>query len=456
MKIVDRLSHWASELGYDDLDRSAINACKSCVRDTCAVAIAGSEHTASKIIRQYVEDHLPTGSCTILGTKRKGGAAAAAFANSFSAHVWDFDDTCYAGIVHPSAVILPCILACGEQLGCSGKDLITAYIAGLEVQGKLGEAVSPDLFMKGWFTTSILGVIGAATAASKLCKLEPERIKSAIALGLCRAGGMRQNNGTAAKPYTAACAAETGVHAAVLAGIGISASGDILEGPEGFLQVYCDNKYDKGVFSRIGKPLVINEPGVALKPYPTCSGTHAAMEAAVAIMAENSLEWQDLTKVICRTTPVAVRSLKYNNPVSAEQAQFSMPYCIACILKMGKFDVGELSSGALDDKDIRRLMARVEMVTTDAFESYGRSSVECPEGCEVTIQTKDGGVHVRFVGHARGSPSAPFSIEDEWRKFSICTRDIIDDESGKKCFERISDLENLDDIRELTGFMVGS
>lgn len=454
MKLLNKLSQWVSESTFEGLPSMAIEKSKECIKDVCGVTIAGSRHPSMNIIREYIEYHSVPGSCCLIGTKDLAGAPTAAFANAFAAHVWDFDDTCYAGIVHPSAILFPAVLALGEEVSASGKDILLAYIVGLEVQGRIGEAVSPHLFMKGWFTTSILGVIGAATASSKLLKLGTVEIKNAIGLALCQAGGMRQNNGTPAKPYTAGRASENGILSARMAQKGLSASPDILEGPEGFFHIYCDDQHNDIVFNQLGSPLVILSPGVYLKPYPTCSGTHAAMDAIISLVKENHLTWQQVKSVQCRTTPMAVRSLIYNNPVSSEQAQFSMPFCIACVLRNGKLDISDLTEENLHDRGIKELMGKVVMEPTETFGLTGKNSTEYPEGAEITLRTVDGRVLQKFVGHAKGSPANPFTKEEQRAKFCSCAKNIIDDHKVNLCLDTIEKLQFVDNVQILSQNMI--
>jgi 2-methylcitrate dehydratase PrpD len=454
MMILNKLARWAGEITFEDLPSSAVEKAKECLTDMFGVTLAGSRHDASGIVRECMKDLAVPGPCSIFGTPEKIGAPAAALANAFAAHVWDFDDTCYAGVIHPSAVLFPTILALAEEMESSGKDIILSYIVGLEVQGRVGQAVSPNLFMKGWFTTGLLGAIGASVAASKLLRLEPEEIRSAIGLALCQAGGMRQNNGTPAKPYSAGLAAENGVISARMAQKGLWASSDILEGPEGFFHIYCNDQYDDGPFSRLGDPLVIISPGIHFKPYPTCSGTHAAMEAAISLAQEHRLTWRDVQKVHCKTTPTAVRSLVYPRPVSPEQAQFSMPFCIACALKEGALEIAHLAPEFVQDRVIKDLMDKVVMEPVEIFARAGGTADHYPEGAEVTLETADGRVFWKFVGHARGSPAAPFTRDQQRAKFISCSRGVIDPLKMERAMDLIDNCEGLDDIRTLTGVIV--
>jgi len=452
--ILNRLARWASEMSLEDFPASALEKAKECLKDFCGVTLAGSRHRSSGIIRECMKNYASSGPCTILGTPERIAAPAAALANGFAAHFWDFDDTCYAGIVHPSAVLFPAILALGEELSSKGKDIILAYIVGLEVQGRVGEAVGPHLFMKGWFTTGVLGAIGASVAAAKLLRLDPEEIQNAVGLALCRAGGMRQNNGTPAKPYSAGLAAENGVISARMAQKSIWASPGILEGPEGFFSIYCDNRHDDSRFSQLGDPPVILSPGIYFKAYPTCSGTHAAMEAAISLIQEHRLTWREVQKVHCKTTATAVRSLVYPRPVSPEQAQFSMPFSIACAVKEGALEIAHLAQEVIQDPVIRDIMRKVVMEQVDIFARSGATAENYPEGAEVSLETRDGRKFCKFVGHARGSPAAPFTREQQKTKFISCVTGVIDPFKMERALDLIENCEDLADIRALTGAIV--
>ncbi len=454
MKLLNKLARWTSKMAFENLSPSAVEKAKECILDVCGVTLAGSTHPCAKIVRECLIQTAGEGSCSVIGTHGRAGTTTAALANAFAAHVWDFDDTCYAGIVHPSAVLFPTVLALGEEQKTSGKDILLAYIVGLEIQGKVGAAVSPHLFLKGWFTTGVLGVIGAAAASAKMFQLGPAEVRNAIGLALSQTGGMRQNNGTPAKPYSTALAAENGLLSARMARKGLSASADILEGPDGFFHLYCDDQYDENVFDRLGDPLVIISPGVYFKPYPSCSGTHAAMEATFALASENRLSWQQVNRIHCRSTPVAVKSLPYNDPVTQEQAQFSMPFCIACVLKDGKLELTHLHEQNLRDPVIREIMGKVVIESTENFGLKGATSAEYPEGAEITIQTVDGRVLQKFDGHARGSPFYPFTKEEQRLKFTSCAKGVIDDYKINRCLDLIEKLESLEDIRILSQNMI--
>jgi 2-methylcitrate dehydratase PrpD len=450
MTLSHEIANWARALQFSSIPGPAINKAKECIADICGVTLAGELNIFSRQLREALMPKSTTGSSLVVGTDMRTDSHTAALINAFAAHILDFDDTSYkAGAIHATAVIFPTILALGEELTSSGKDVLTAYLVGFEITGKIGIAAN-QLFKRGWFTSSVFGAIGAAAAAAKLLKLDTDKFQNALGLAMSQIGGLRQNNGTPGKAYAVGLAAANGVRSALLAQKGFRASAEIFEGSEGFFHVYCDDQYDSDVFGQLGKPLVILSPGVALKPYPTCSSAHAAMEAAHAIVIENEIRWEQIVKVRCKTTQMALRFLFYDNPRTVEQALFSLPFCIACILKEGAFELRHLSEDMISDPTIRKLMGQVEAEAVKQSEADGSTADMYPEGAEVTIWTKNGRKFTKYIGEARGCVSRPFSKKEQSAKFISCAKDILALDQARSCLEIIEHLEKLKDIGELT------
>lgn len=182
-------------------------ACRALI-DTFGVALAGSQ---TPLIRQLVTILTTEGEAGIAGHHRQVGALEAARVNGCAAHALDFDDNCYAGFVHGSAVIVPAALAVAQQCHCDGAALLASIVAGSECQYRLGEALGQTLYHRGWWTTGVLGVVGAAVAASHLLNLDVSRTAHAIAIALSATGGNKSAFGSDAKPVMAGLAAERGV-----------------------------------------------------------------------------------------------------------------------------------------------------------------------------------------------------------------------------------------------------
>jgi 2-methylcitrate dehydratase PrpD len=163
-----KLASWATKLNLNDIPSTVVDVAKRCIIDVVGVSIAGSQFHVSDTVRKIAFREYPAGSCTVIGTTNKLSALGASFCNGVAAHCLDFDDTCYDGIVHGSAAVWPSVFAVGEMVGASGKEVLTAFIAGVETEYKLGRFFTDHLYKKGWWNSSVLGVIGAAVGASKL------------------------------------------------------------------------------------------------------------------------------------------------------------------------------------------------------------------------------------------------------------------------------------------------
>ncbi len=186
------------------------------------MALAGSATAAARHARALVDEAAPDGGCTALGASRRYDACGAAFANGTAAHAQDFDDNCYAGFVHGSAVIVPALLAVGERQDATGADAVSACVAGAECEYAVGAATRSRLYERGWWTTGVLGPIGASMAAAWLLQLDEARTRAALGLAVASAGGMKACFGSDAKPLGAGHAARAGVAGALLAAHGAS------------------------------------------------------------------------------------------------------------------------------------------------------------------------------------------------------------------------------------------
>ena len=181
--IAESLSQWTSQYSFEDLPEEVANEAKRCLVDMTGVAIAGSQHPIASLVRGQVASQYGAGPCSVIGGESPASPAGAALANGTSAHVLDFDDVSYEGMVHATAVVWPAVLAAAELVGASGRDALTAFVVAVEVEYALGRAFTHDLFWRGWWTTGLLGAIGAAVGAAKVMGL---RLKRYVRLSVLR------------------------------------------------------------------------------------------------------------------------------------------------------------------------------------------------------------------------------------------------------------------------------
>src|SRR6185369_16206982 len=271
---------------YRDIPEDVVELGKKSILDGLGLALCGSVAETGNLSRTYVESlGLSRGEATIIGSSIKAPARFAAFVNGIGIHADDYDDTqlavaedrVYGLLTHPTAPVLSAALALGETRALSGRDLMTAYHVGVEVECKIAEAMAPRHYEDGFHSTGTCGAIGAAAASARVAGLDRNHILRALGIAASEAAGLRENFGTMTKPFHAGRAAESGVVAAEMAGLGWTAAEQILEAPRGFFHAAGGN-YDPGaIVQKLGRPWTFRSPGISIKPHPSGSLTHPAM-----------------------------------------------------------------------------------------------------------------------------------------------------------------------------------
>jgi 2-methylcitrate dehydratase PrpD len=202
-------------------------------------------------------------------------------------------------------MITAAALAIGEITGASGKDLLKAYVCGIEILTRMAGA-SPDLHKRGFHSTPVWGSIGAVVASASLLKLEPERIKAALGIAASGAAGIQRQQGSMVKPFHAGNAARNGVEAALLAQQGFTADSAIIEAPRGFCDTFfgagtCD--YEK-MIKDIGKPFFLESPGLGLKMHPCSAPQFLAADAALLLKRQHDIQMADVAKIEVSIPPL--------------------------------------------------------------------------------------------------------------------------------------------------------
>ncbi len=308
---------------------------------------------------------------------REVGPIAAA---GTAGHVLDFDDTFLPGIAHLSAPTAPAALVLGAELGLTSGEVLAAYGAGFEAMGAFSAAVHPALYERGWHPTAVCGTVGAAVAAGTLLGLEPERMRSAAALGLLRAGGLRAAFGSDGKSLQVGLAAAAGLEAARLAAGGARVPFE--RAADGFEAAFG---------ARPPEPGPPDEPAIKqnwIKPWPCCLQSHGAIEAALGARGVEG-------PVRVTVHPVSLRAASYDDVADGLEAKFSIPYLTAFTLLYGPPRVEDFAGV---DEAARRLAA-------DRVEVHSDPSLLESEAVLVA-----GELQVR-VEAAQGSPGRPLTAE---------------------------------------------
>lgn len=441
------LSEWASGVSATAVPDHIRQIVKACVIDTVGVALAGARTPVAGLARHFAARNYPPGRSEIWGTNNRVSALAAAFCNGAAAHALDFDDNCYAGFVHGSAVIVPAAVAVAQETGATGAELVTAITAGAECEYAVGAAAGQSLYDKGWWTTGLLGPIGAGVAAGRLLKLDARQMRACIGLAVTGAGGAKTCFGNDGKALLAGQASESGVKWASLAANGASGSDEPFTPANGFAGLHNDGVFDTSALAGLGQSWRLESPGIDVKKFPICLSSHAAVDVVATIVAREGFSAEDVEDVLCDVPPIVVANLKYATPVTTREAQFSMEFAIAATLCFGEPGLGQLDMEALRSPAMQALMPRVRMVTGPMWDAERCEAA--PEGASVMIALKDGRRFSGYQSHALGTAVNPIPAAQLRAKFLRCVEPVLGEPATQRLLRALEDLDTDVPVRDL-------
>jgi len=444
------LAGYVAGLKFEDIPPEVLDRAKVLTLDFLGSAIRArcdAESTPSllKMLEGLALDG--KGEATVFGDAKTWTPAVAALLNGAFGHSLDFDDTHADSSLHPSAPVVPAAFAVGEMVGASGRDVLTAIVAGYEVCCRLGNALDPTShYARGFHPTATAGTYGAAAAAAKLYGLSEAQIVSAFGVSGSQAAGSLQFlvNGAWNKRYQVGAAAMNGVIAATLARNDFIGSIESVEGKHGLLVGYSDDPHPDKATAGLGSSYETMKIGV--KPYPSCRYTHAAIDAIIAMRREHNLTPDQIKRVeiglhrngITLTGDAATK----RHPRSIVGGQFSMFFTGALALDQGRFgwdDYDRLGDAAID-----ALAGKFDVVQDERLET-GRKH---PFGARVSITTEDG-VHERLHVDPSGEPNSFPDTQAMQQKFLTLARPVLSSRA-EQLANAILSLERFDRVAQAT------
>ena len=441
----------------DDIPADVMHLGKRSVIDGIGLALAGAASQTGAITRRYLASlgiATDNGS-TVVGSKLRLPARFAAFANGVSIHADDYDDTqlavakdrVYGLLTHPTAPALPPVLALAERDGRSGRDLMTAYQVGVEVECKVAEAILPRHYQQGFHSTATCGAIGAAAAAAKLLGLDREATRRALSLGATQAGGLRENFGTMTKPFHAGRAAESGVVAAELAALGFTASPHGLEADRGFFRAAGGGYSAEMIDGKLGNPWTFAFPGVSIKPHPSGSLTHPGMAVMLDLILRHDLRPERVKRVAVGTNHNMPNALIHHRPRTELQAKFSMEFCMAILLLERAAGLEQFTDEVVNRPDVQALVRKIDFGVHPEAEAAGFDKMTTI----ITVELDDGSVVKGAADFGKGSPANPMSDAELAEKFRQCAAwGGLDRDQTKAVLDLAWRIDTIDDIGELT------
>ena len=453
MGATEKIARFIVSTGYEDIPGDVAEKAKRTTLDCVGAALAGIGEPVSEATTAYVTKLGGPPQASVLGVDLKAAISDAALANGAIAHALDYDD-CGVKIGHPSVLVLPAVLSLGEYLGASGRDTLTAYILGLEVEGKLALHADFKLMQSRLNHQSWYGSIGAAAACAKLLRLDSTKARMALGIAANFACGLSANHGSMAGAMAAGNACRNGVVAALMAQQGITANPDIIEAKNGFYDTLVGrDHYDaERLADGLGQPFYIDSPGIGLKKYPSCYHTHRALDGLFQLLGEHQLNDNNIAEVNVGTSERAMRVLSFSEPTTPYQAKYSMPYCIAAAVVDGQVTLETFTSHKFEDRNIVETRKKVRLSFPNVPIWPGLADVG-PEtefvGNPVTIRTTDGRSYSARVDIPRGDPALPLTDDELLAKYRDCARSQLSPGDIERSVDSILGLERMAEIGEL-------
>ncbi|MEX0801580.1 MAG: MmgE/PrpD family protein [Dehalococcoidia bacterium] len=440
MNVSDRLARFLA--GTETVPDDALEAAKRAVLDTLGVALAGSREESARIAADRAREHAGREESTVLGQGFRAPVGEAAFVNGIAAHALDFDDVSLPMRGHPSAPLLPAVLALGEKTGASGRELLAAFVLGFEVEARLGRAIGESHYAAGWHATSTFGTLGGAAASARLLRLDAAKTQAALGMAASLASGLQANFGSMTKHLHVGHAARSGLEAAELASRGFTADAGAVHA---FLRLMAAGvEPDLSPFDSLGDPYEIVSSGVAVKLYPCCYATHRALDAALELRERRDIDPAAVQRVDVEVSGGGLLPLRDSPPATGLEGKFSMEYCLAAALADGRVTLDTFSDEAVTRPAVRDLMAKV-------MATEGAEHGDFPIGgyADLRIALRDGAEHRLRVDTPRGDPSRPLSWDDLAAKFRDCAALALSSDGVERVLAMVERLEDLPNVSEL-------
>jgi len=439
MQATRLLAEQVNRLRFEDLPQVVVEAAKASILDSIGCSIAGASDEAAELIRASLAVSGSTGAATASGTSARTSPYNAAFVNGISTHILDFDDTAMEIFGHPSAPMLPAVLADAEVSGASGRDVIAAYVAGAETQARIGLAFAKAHYLRGFHSTATLGVFGAAAALSSLRSLDVERTAHAFGLAGIQSSGLKNVFGSMGKSFQVGHAAAAGWLAGDLAARGYTSTAEVLAGETGYANMYS------GVtdLAAIAEPFgpVWYTPDALFKPYASCYATHALFDGLTAFTAE-SPDFGPIERIDVVAPIGHMGSCNIPEPASGLEGKFSLAYVASLALLRGTAGVADFTDDSVRDPELVEMLRRVRVVGDDR---------QTGMNVKVTVTGADGRATSFDADNVEAARRRPRL--ETWNllaaKFVDLATPVIGSGPAGRVVDAVGALEHLADIREL-------
>jgi 2-methylcitrate dehydratase PrpD len=441
LQVTKSLAQFIADTQWDALSPPVIHQAKRALVNFFAVALTGCREPTIETALQSLSAFSAGKQATVIGRPERLDALSAAFLNAAGANVLDFCDTHVPTVIHPTAPVAPALFALGELKRVSGRDLILAFVLGTEIECRIGLAISPSHYRRGWHITATCGVFGAAAASGKLLALKAEPLISALGLAATQAAGLCECLGTPAKSVHVGNAARNGLWSALLAAEGLAGPAEPLTGGQGYFHALAETPQLSLLTDRLGDEWEIMK--TAFKPYPCGFVVHPVLDCVI--------DWRRahpgvvVEQVTVIGNPLLAARTDRANISTSGQSQVSVQHAVAAALTTGKAGVEQFADACVHDPRVVALRGKVA-VRNDASLATTAATVE--------IAAADGTLHKLHQRAARGSDDNPMTDRDLEDKLREAAAQAIPRNDVAALIDAIWTVDDCADIAKLPALTV--
>lgn len=433
MDITRTLARFIVESRYEDIPQPIRHEASRALLNWLGCAIGSSHHETIECMLAALGPFSGPPQATLVGRSERLDILNAAFVNGVSSHVLDFDDT-HAKAIHPSAPVLPALLAYSEFQRVSGAELVHAFVLGVEAEERIGLSVFPEHYAVGWHITGTAGVFGAAAAIGKLLKLNEREMCWALGIAATQSSGLREMFGSMCKSFHPGRAAQNGMTAALLAARGFTSSERAIEAPRGWAHV-LSTKFDPAVITEgLGNTYELAQN--MYKPFACGLVVHAAIDACIQLSTEHDLKGDEIERIDLTVNPIVLELTAKREPKDGLEGKFSVFHAAAVAVIKRMAGEPQFSDVTVRSADVVALRRRVE--------ATGDPTIRKMEA-RVRMTLRGGKVLEKHVEHALGSIERPLSDGDLETKFRSLVEGILPDDQATRLIELCWKVGALDD-----------
>lgn len=438
------LAEFATQLQYERIPANVIERAKACVIDTVGACTYGSTLPWSKMVIAYATQYGTGGQSAVLGTGLKVHAPHAALANGALAHAFEMDCLVQPSAgVHPGASLTAPGLAVAQEAGASGREFLTALIAGGEVMHRIGDASKQSTEHIGFHAPGVTGAFGGAIVAGRLLKLDAAQMTNALGIAGSLGSGLLEfskSGGGMVKRLHLGRAAESGVLAASLAKNGFSGPATVLEGKFGYMNVFCHEGDAARLTAGLGD--VWKLLALTFKRYACHITAHVPVTAALELKDKHKIKADDIASITVAGSEKMVSHHNIPEPQDMTMAQYSTPFCVALAFCRDPRDPNSFSDASRVDAQIRALCRNVKV------EVRKETGKENPLASRVSVKLKDGRDFTLDLQHFPGMPQQPLDAALLREKFTTITKGVLG-AGADKVFADFSAIETVANMREV-------